>query len=187
MLARRTEGADRHSRSEVMMRIATITVCVGMMAMIITLSVFNGFRKQIYSDFRGFGSDLTLFDVSGLNDGEAMSYISYSEELLHSIKALERVERAAPYLTIGAMAKQADQLLGLQVKAIDKQYLLNEYDVFDHNYCIVEVFRYDPKLLSGSQYIDVISLYAQFKDHKDERVQIEIESLVRTLRPPQGR
>lgn len=122
MLARRTEGADRHSRSEVMMRIATITVCVGMMAMIITLSVFNGFRKQIYSDFRGFGSDLTLFDVSGLNDGEAMSYISYNEELLHSIKALERVERAAPYLTIGAMAKQSDQLLGLQVKAIDKQY-----------------------------------------------------------------
>lgn len=64
------------------------------------------------------------------------------------------------------------------VKAIDKQYLLNEYDVFDHNYCIVETFRYDPKLLSSSQYIDVISLYAQFKDHKDERVQIEIESLV---------
>lgn len=64
------------------------------------------------------------------------------------------------------------------VKAIEKQYLLNEYDVFDHNYCVVEVFRYDPKLLSGSQYIDVISLYAQFKDHKDERVQIEIESLV---------
>lgn len=64
------------------------------------------------------------------------------------------------------------------VKAIDKQYLLNEYDVFDHNYCIVETFRYDPRLLSNSQYIDVISLYAQFKDQKDERVQIEIESLV---------
>ena len=73
------------------------------------------------------------------------------------------------------------------VKTIDKQYLLNEYDVFDHNYCIVEVFRYDPRLLSVSQYIDVISLYAQFKDHRDERVQIEIESLVRTLRSPQGR
>ena len=73
------------------------------------------------------------------------------------------------------------------VKTIDKQYLLNEYDVFDHNYCVVETFRYDPKLLSGSQYIDVISLYAQFNDHRDERVQIETESLVRTLRPPQGR
>ena len=122
MLALRTEGADRHSRSEVMMRIATITVCVGMIAMIITLSVFNGFRRQIHSDFRGFGSDLTLFDITGLSDGDAASYISYSEELLSSVKALERVERAAPYLNMGAMAKQGDHLLGLQIKALDKEY-----------------------------------------------------------------
>lgn len=63
-------------------------------------------------------------------------------------------------------------------KNIDKQYYLNEYDVFDHNYCVVEIFRYDPKLLANGNYIDVISLYAQFKDNPDERVQIEIESLV---------
>lgn len=67
------------------------------------------------------------------------------------------------------------------VKNIDKQHLLNEYDVFDHNYCVVEVFRYDPRLLSHTQYIDVISLYAQFRDHRDERVQIEIESLVNDI------
>ena len=67
------------------------------------------------------------------------------------------------------------------VKQIDPQYILNEYDVFDHDYCVVEVFRYDPKLLSNSRYIDVISLYAQFKDHRDERVQIEIESLVKEI------
>lgn len=63
-------------------------------------------------------------------------------------------------------------------KNIDKQYYLNEYDVFDHNYCVVEIFRYDPKLLANGNYIDVISLYSQFKDNPDERVQIEIESLV---------
>ena len=63
-------------------------------------------------------------------------------------------------------------------KTIDKEKILNEYDVFDHNYCIVESFRYDPKLLAKGNYIDVISLYAQFKDDPDERVQIEIESLV---------
>ncbi len=66
-------------------------------------------------------------------------------------------------------------------KTIDKEKILNEYDVFDHNYCIVEIFRYDPKLLSQENYIDVISLYAQFKDDKDERVQIEIESLVNEI------
>lgn len=63
-------------------------------------------------------------------------------------------------------------------KTIDKEKILNAYDVFDHNYCIVEIFRYDPKILSQGNYIDVFSLYAQVKDDKDERVQIEIESLV---------
>jgi hypothetical protein len=48
----------------------------------------------------------------------------------------------------------------------------------DHNYSIVEIFRYEPKILAQGNYIDVISLYAQFKDEKDERVQIELESLV---------
>ncbi len=68
-----------------------------------------------------------------------------------------------------------------EYNAIDKKYILNEYDVFEHDYCIIEKFSYDPKVLSKSQYIDVISLYAQFKDVKDERVQIEIESLVKEL------
>lgn len=66
-------------------------------------------------------------------------------------------------------------------KTIDKTKILNEYDVFDHNYCVVEIFRYDPKLLAQGNYIDVISLYAQFKDDRDERVQIEIESLVNEI------
>ncbi len=64
------------------------------------------------------------------------------------------------------------------VKKIDKQCLMKEYDIFDQNYCVVEVFRYDPQLLSNSKHIDVISLFAQFKHSREERVQIEIESLI---------
>ncbi len=64
---------------------------------------------------------------------------------------------------------------------IDKKLILNEYDVFEHSYCVIEKFSYDPKLLADSQYIDVISLYAQFKDFNDERVQIAIEGLVAPL------
>lgn len=66
-------------------------------------------------------------------------------------------------------------------KKIDRVYYLNEYDVFDYNYAVIEIFRYDPKLLTKGNYIDVISLYAQFKDSMDERVQIEIESLVNEI------
>ena len=66
-------------------------------------------------------------------------------------------------------------------KKIDKKKILNEYDLFDQRYSIIEIFRYDPKILGGADYVDVVSLYAQFKDDRDERVQIEIESLVREI------
>ena len=104
------------------MRIATATVCLGMVAMIITLSIFNGFREQIHSSFRGFGSDLTLYDIVGLNEGEAASRIEYSEELISQIGQMGSVERVAPYLTLGLMAKSGEQLLGLQLKGVDSRY-----------------------------------------------------------------
>lgn len=66
-------------------------------------------------------------------------------------------------------------------KKIDKVCFLNEYDTFDDNYAVIEIFRYDPKLLANGNYIDIISLYAQFKGTMDERVQIEIESLVNKI------
>lgn len=122
MFALRTEGADRLSRSEVMMRIATVTVCLAMVAMIITLSIFGGFREQIHSAFRGFGSDLTLFDIAGLSEGETASQVVYSESLVEQIGQMESVERVAPYLTLGVMAKQGNQLLGLQLKGVDPRY-----------------------------------------------------------------
>ena len=122
MFALRTQSADRLSRSEVMMRIATATVCLGMVAMIITLSIFNGFREQIHSAFRGFGADLTLFDIVGLNEGESASRIEYSEELAQKIAQMGSVERVAPYLTLGLMAKSGEQLMGLQLKGIDPSY-----------------------------------------------------------------
>lgn len=66
-------------------------------------------------------------------------------------------------------------------KKIDKKKILNEYDLFDQRYNVIEIFRYDPKILGGADHIDVVSLYAQFKDNKDERIQIEIESLVHEI------
>lgn len=67
------------------------------------------------------------------------------------------------------------------LKDIDKNKFLNEYDIFDYNYSVVEKFKYNPALLSNSNYIDIISLYAQFKDENDERVQMELEDLVEEI------
>ena len=48
-------------------------------------------------------------------------------------------------------------------------------------YVVVEVFKYNPKWLSRGPYIDPISLYAQFKDSKDEDTLIALREMLETM------
>ena len=48
----------------------------------------------------------------------------------------------------------------------------------DEAACIVETWAYDPAGLSGARVVDPLSLYAQFRDHRDERVSMAAERLL---------
>lgn len=65
-----------------------------------------------------------------------------------------------------------------EINEIDDKMFIDKFNLFDDEYCVLEHFKYDPKILSNSQYIDVISLYAQFKDSKDERIQIALDEII---------
>ena len=120
LIARRTASSDSHSRTSMMSRIATFTVALGVVAMVLTLSVVGGFREQIYADLRGFGSDVRIVDVTTLSGVEEP--IPMSEELMRSVGECRGVEWVAPYVIAGGMAKSGDNLLGLQLKGIDPGY-----------------------------------------------------------------
>lgn len=45
----------------------------------------------------------------------------------------------------------------------------------------VEVWKYDPRLLSDSGTVDRLSLYLMLKDYEDERVQIELENMMNEI------
>lgn len=64
------------------------------------------------------------------------------------------------------------------IKKVDKNEFINKYDIVTENYAIIEQFKYNPRFLSSSHYIDIISLYAQLKNCDDERIQIALEELL---------
>ena len=119
-LAKRTAQQDGKSRAAVMMRIATISVALALTVMIITLAVFNGFRREIYADLRGFGSDIQLMEMSGLRRDARP--IEYEPLLVEKVEAIDGVRSVAPYIVMGCMAKSGDETLGLQLKGIDGTY-----------------------------------------------------------------
>lgn len=102
-------------------------------------------------------------------------YIKYktNDFLMSNELALARLSWSLNDSRLSYYAVNANQING-----IDDKMFIDKFNLFDDEYCVLEQFKYDPKILSNSQYIDVISLYAQFKDSKDERIQIALDEII---------
>ena len=123
LLARRSQQGDGASRGVVMMRIAAITVALGLAVMIITLAVFMGFRREITSDFRGFASDVAIIDIAGFGRSEVQ--VMEADTLLQrQVAELEEVAHIAPWGQVGVMVKSGDNVVGLQLKGVGEEYPL---------------------------------------------------------------
>ena len=120
LIARRTASSDSESRTSVMSRIATVTVALAMAAMILTLAVVQGFRRQIYADLSGFGADVRIVDVATLSGTDKL--IPLSGDMLQSVAATDGVAWVAPYVVAEGMAKCGDNVVGLQLKGVGPTY-----------------------------------------------------------------
>jgi hypothetical protein len=49
---------------------------------------------------------------------------------------------------------------------------------YDGKYCI-EIWKYTPAILANNQFVDPLSVYLEFKDNIDERVQLALKSIIR--------
>lgn len=121
MLAERTARYEKGSRSTVMMRLASVTVGLGIAVMILTLAVVAGFRQQINGALRGMMADMTICDVSGLMRQESEAVVP-SAEFVAEVGAIKGVRSIAPQVTLNGMAKSGDNVAGLQIKGIDTEY-----------------------------------------------------------------
>lgn len=121
LLAVRTARSDRSSRSRVMMRIATITVALGLAVMAVTMAVVNGFRHDLYADFRGFGADVKVSHIRSLTD-QGADPLPMSLDFLNRVRAMESVAWAAPYLEAVVMVRSGDNSVGLTLKGLGADY-----------------------------------------------------------------
>lgn len=66
-----------------------------------------------------------------------------------------------------------------KLQFIDKESIIDEDIALNEECFQIEVWNYNPQLLAiNQQYIDIYSLYAQFQDNHDPRVEIALEELL---------
>lgn len=91
-----------------------------------------------------------------LTNDSAMARLSMLNEARHYIYAMSKKQR----------------------EDIPTDKILNEHELDRKDYCEIEVWKYDPGLFAKDNVVDIFSLYAEYAEENDPRVEIEFEVLL---------
>lgn len=104
-----------------MVRIAEISVALGVAVMIVTLAVVMGFKREVSRRIVGFGAHVTVTDLRSVHapDGEPMRRTEHLEKLIRSQEGFAAMN---PYALKGGIAKTPDAVEGLVLKGVDASF-----------------------------------------------------------------
>ena len=100
---------------------------------------------------------------------------SYYTDVLIGGQMISGVNALASYTMLNDESRQCYAISKKDFKALnivtDKQFGQNE----------IQVWKYNPRMLSSTGIVDKLSLYLSLKDNEDERIQIELERLINEM------
>ncbi len=102
----------------VMVRIAGISVALGMAVMILTLAVIMGFKREVTRKVTGFGAHVAVTDIRGVHalDSEPVRRTPHLDSLIRSTEGFASLY---PYALKGGIVKTSDAVLGVMLKGVD--------------------------------------------------------------------
>lgn len=119
-IARRISSPEG-GRRNVMVRIATITVALGMAVMIIALAVISGFKHDITEKIVGFGAHVRIVNLDGNNSFETTP-IYVDSSLIATISHIPACKNISTYALKGGILKTPDAIEGVALKGIGPDY-----------------------------------------------------------------
>lgn len=105
----------KHSSINIMSMISLVGVAVGAMALVVVLSVYNGFDSYIRSMYSTFDPELKITPAEG-------KYFSYDEALNHRLHSVKGVQSVSRTIEENALVKYADKQQVVTIKGVDSSY-----------------------------------------------------------------
>lgn len=152
---------------------ATINRCVRWMKENGFVKLSEGKEKRIEFAYHG----KNLWDKALPFLGSPIDFIVYTPELAITDKGLISEQNA---LAEYSMLNGGPYRMAI---SRDVYKVLKKQNIYWDQYGEVgiEVWKYDPRLLSETDVVDKLSLYLILKDYEDERVQIELENMMNEI------
>ena len=120
-LARRIATQTGGRKNNVMVRIATLSVAIGIAVMIISLSVIFGFKREIAAKLSGFGSHVQIVNLDGNVSYETVP-ISKNQPFLSQIRSVRNFSGMYPYAVTIGIPRGERAMQGVVLKGVDSTY-----------------------------------------------------------------
>ena len=105
-------GRNRNGFLSFISGVSMLGIALGVAALIIVLSVMNGFQKEVRDRMLGVVSHIELIDLSG--EG-----VSNPASLIARVRQHPDVQAAAPFVAQQALIARGEDMRGAQVRGID--------------------------------------------------------------------
>ena len=128
-IARRIAASKGGAGRGVMIRIASLTVGIGMAVMIVSLAVITGFRNEITGKLIGFGAHVQVVNLDGNNSLET-NPIPRNPILEKHLSEIPDFAAAHPFAIEGGILKTDETMQGIMLKGVDRDY---DWSFFEQN------------------------------------------------------
>jgi lipoprotein-releasing system permease protein len=103
------------------LKVAVAGIIIGMVVMILSMAIGNGFKKEIREKIIGFGSHIQLVNYD-FNFSYESNPIKHDEQLVASIKTISGVTSVQRIATKPGLIKTDDEMQGVILKGIGADY-----------------------------------------------------------------
>ncbi len=121
LIARRFLQRDKSNFSRPLVNIATYTIALGVVVMIMAICILRGFQREITNKVIGFGAHISIRSYAWVNDYDE-AVVTMSGDELRAVEALPQVKHIQPIASKGGMLKTDDQIQGIVFKGVDKTF-----------------------------------------------------------------
>lgn len=121
LIAQRFLQRDKSNFSRPLVNIATYTIALGVVVMIMAICILRGFQNEITNKVIGFGAHINIRSYAWVNDYDE-AVVTLSDDERRQIEALPLVDAVQPTASKGGMLKTDDQIQGIVFKGVDASF-----------------------------------------------------------------
>ena len=120
-IARRIVAGNRSSFARPVIRIAALSIALGVAVMIVAVAIVTGFQQEIRNKVSGFAAHIQISGFNGNNSLESTP-VSVRQPFYPSLKDKPGIRHIQQFATKAGIVKTDDEILGVVLKGVGSDY-----------------------------------------------------------------